>query len=418
MRCIADVGGKPTAVPAAWATVTGSAPRVHEIDAGRSGLARAHRQSSLRFGNAVSLWTLPAWCGGFCHPNQSSSPTHGTPNRNWYTSCVSVLSAVLVGALILAPLPASETVVAPQELQALQSAGEFLGDPPPALQGEPYSYTFTFTGRTSSIVASGLPSGLTMGRDGTVSGTVVPQTPRPYSVKLGAFDWNTNRLVEQYFTIEVMPVPEEQRPDVQIVVDSLPQPPTGPIRVTALSDTDLTIGLTPIGRETQVRVEGLPDWLTATGENMLAGRTPALGSFQYTVIAENRWGTLTRTVTVTIEGMVVGDAYYKTIFDHAIKASDSEYWEARCPNEYPYLDKRHYPNILVQYGFVVQAESIFVNVAEKPFRLGRILQPAGAGKSYVVGNSGTVTNAALTPQHLRMDMVCTNNPDHAWIMDT
>jgi hypothetical protein len=109
-----------------------------------------------------------------------------------------------------------------------------------------------------------------------------------------------------------------------------------------------------------------------------------------------------------------GDTYTETVFDHALKGSDSESWGGKCPASHPFLDGSvGTDNLLVGKGFRIERETPSALHMNETFGLFRELTRVGT-TVYYLGNGGTVTNWSVVRQHLKIEMVCTSDPNRAW----
>jgi hypothetical protein len=108
------------------------------------------------------------------------------------------------------------------------------------------------------------------------------------------------------------------------------------------------------------------------------------------------------------------------IIDYHIKPSDSEKWEGRCPISHPYLAddvvSHDFVNSGGVRGFELQRESDWVAIGADYKLFSPEAVPGLPGRKYVTGTGGTLTNWSVTHQWLKLQMVCTSDPNVAYII--
>jgi large repetitive protein len=165
----------------------------------------------------------------------------------------------------------------------------------PLVAGQPFRFTFTTRGGrptpTFSVVSGDLPAGLTLGGDGTISGT--PTAAGRFAFTARAADALGNEATREG-TLEVMPA-------LVITTTSLPPGAEGSTYATVLAATG---GVAPLGAWS-VAEGSLPAGLTLGADGAISGRPTAQGTSTFTARIVDAVGAVsTQVLTITVNAPV------------------------------------------------------------------------------------------------------------------
>ncbi|TDW97400.1 putative Ig domain-containing protein [Dinghuibacter silviterrae] len=271
----------------------------------------------------VAPATLPAATVGVSY-SQSISATGGTsPYTYVATGLPAGLTLASDGTLSGTPTAGGSFTVTVTATDASTGSGPYQGSQtytltvnaatvvvspsslPAATVGVAYSQSISATGGTSpyTYVATGLPAGLTLASDGTLSGT--PTAGGSFTVTVTATDASTGSgpyQGTQTYTLTV------NAASVVVAPATLPAATVGVSYSQSISATGGTSPYTYVA-------SGLPAGLTLTSGGVLSGTPTAGGSFTVTVTATDAstgsgpyQGTQTYTLTVNAASVVVAPA--------------------------------------------------------------------------------------------------------------
>lgn len=301
------------------------------------------------------------------------------------------VGAVFVAfGLILGPMPASAV------MEAESQAPDLVGAAPAAFIDVPYSFQFELVGGAHTVIAEGLPSGLSIDAASAVMSGIPDWTNAPGEIPVtftvsGGDHLNPTQNTRT-LTLSLRERPAELTPGVE-------NPP-----LSVQAGGWLSHQFTLTGPGTFLKLSGLPEWLNYDWTSQrISGAAPKYpGTYQFDVIARNAYDAVRKTFSIT----VTHPSKHHILTAHLTPLQTIQIPAFTCPADAPYLRNKEY-NATAGRGIEVVEPGGIAVIANK-------LRYDDSNEEYATGIlSGLVTNWAAT-NTVSIYADCTNDKTQSY----